>query len=192
MLAANASNKMVVVDLNTQSFVTSFTTGIKPHPGRGANWLDPVYGWVNAAPHIGEGKESVYGTDPKNNPENAWTVVREIALPSAGSLFIKTHPNSPWVIVDMPLSADTNLAKQVCAISKQTGALDQCIPVATEGRATHIEFNQAGTETWISDWAPDGGLIILDAATLAEKNRITGLPTPTGKFNVNNTAHDIY
>ena len=104
LVAANASNKMVAVDMQTQTMAASFTTGGTPHPGRGANWFDPVYGWVNATPHIGEPKVSVYGADPIGRPDVAWTVVREITLPSAGSLFLKTHPNSPWVLFDMTLS----------------------------------------------------------------------------------------
>ena len=192
MLAANASNKMVVVDMETRSFVTSFTTGLVPHPGRGVNWLDPDYGWVNATPHIGEAKLAVYGADPAGSPGNAWRVVRNIALPSAGSLFVKSHPNSPWVFVDMAMSSDASLQKQICVIAKSTGALDHCFTVAVNGKATHMEFDKTGTEVWVSDWAVDGGVVILDSVTLAEKQRIYGLPTPTGKFNVYNTAHDIY
>jgi nitrite reductase (NO-forming)/hydroxylamine reductase len=192
MLAANASNKMVVVDMETRSFVTSFYTGLVPHPGRGVNWLDPVYGWVNATPHIGEPKLAVYGADPAGSPGNAWRVVREIPLPSAGSLFVKSHPSSPWVFVDMTMSSDANLQKQICVIAKATGTLDHCFPVAVNGKATHMEFNKTGTEVWVSDWAINGGLIILDSVTLAEITRIYGLQTPTGKFNVYNTAHDIY
>ncbi len=190
LVAANASNKMVVVDVQDRSFVTSFNTGIKPHPGRGANWLDPTYGWVNATPHIGGANVSVYGADPVAHPEHAWTVVRDITLPSAGSLFIKTHPASPWVFVDMALS--TTDYPNICAIEKATGTLATCFPVATNGRATHLEFNQSGSEVWVSDWAIDGGLVILDSQDLHEVARIPNLPTPTGKFNVYNTAHDIY
>jgi nitrite reductase (NO-forming) / hydroxylamine reductase len=192
MLAANASNKMVVIDMETRSFVTSFYTGLVPHPGRGVNWLDPVYGWVNATSHIGEAKLAVYGADPAGNPGNAWRVVRNIALPSAGSLFVKSHPASPWVFVDMTMSSDANLQKQICVIAKSTGALDHCFNVATNGKATHMEFNKAGTEVWVSDWAINGGVVILDSVTLTEIARIYGLQTPTGKFNVYNTAHDIY
>ncbi|MAF82926.1 MAG: nitrite reductase [Chromatiales bacterium] len=191
LTAANASNTMVIVDLETQTLAATIPTGFVPHPGRGVNWIDPVYGWVNATSHISEGKVSVYGADPVGRPDVAWQVVREIALPSAGSLFIKTHPNSPWVLVDMTLSS-TGFEKQICAISKQTGALDRCFSVAANGPAVHLEFNQAGTEVWVSDWASDGRLIILDGTTLDVINTITGVTTPTGKFNVFNTAHDIY
>jgi nitrite reductase (NO-forming)/hydroxylamine reductase len=192
MLAANASNKMVVIDVDNRSYVKSFFTGQVPHPGRGVNWLDPAFGWVNATAHISEGKLAVYGADPAASPATAWSVVRNIALPSAGSLFVKSHPNSPWVFVDMTMSSDPVLQKQVCVISKATGALDHCFNVATNGKATHMEFNQQGTEVWVSDWATYGGIVILDSVTLQEKARIYGLPTPTGKFNVFNTANDIY
>lgn len=37
-----------------------------------------------------------------------------------------------------------------------------------------------------------GQVAIFDGDTKEERARITGLPTPTGKFNVYNTAHDIY
>ncbi len=206
LVAANASNKMVVIDLKNQTLAAEIVTGAVPHPGRGVNWIDPVYGWVNATPHIGEGKVTVYDADPTNNTNPdapPWQIVREITLPSSGSLFIKSHPASPWVLVDMTLSA-TGFEKDICAISKETGALannlavsvdpdgDGCFTVATNGKAVHMEFNMDGSEVWVSDWDPDGAVIVLDSTTLEEIRRFTGLPTPTGKFNVYNTAHDIY
>jgi len=191
IVAANANNKMVVVDLVNQELDAMFETGLVPHPGRGVNWQDPVYGWVNATPHIGEGKVTVYGADPVNRPDVAWQVVREITLPSSGSLFIKSHPVSPWVLVDMTLSA-TGHDKDICAISKATGALDRCFKVAENGRAVHLEFNMDGSELWVSDWASNGQVIVLDSTTLTEVRRFVNLQTPTGKFNVYNTAHDIY
>jgi len=191
MVAANASKKMVVVDLVNQSLETIIDAGDRPHPGRGVNWFDPVYGWVNATSHIGEGRVLVYGADPVGRPDVAWQVVRDIALPSSGSLFIKSHEKSPWVLVDMTLSA-TGHEKDICAISKATGAVDRCFQVATSGRATHFEFNKDGSEVWVSDWDPNGAVVVLDSTTLTEIRRFTGLPTPTGKFNVYNTAHDIY
>ena len=192
LVAANASNKIVVVDIEEKSFVASIETGATPHPGRGANWEDPLYGWVNATPHIGEPKVSVYGADPEHHPEHAWTVVREIELPSAGTLFLKTHPNSPWVLFDMTLSTDKD--KQICAYSKENPTLkpERCFDVAQNGKAVHFEFNKDGSEVWVSDWASDGSVIVLDGITLNEIKRVPGLITPTGKFNVYNTAHDIY
>ena len=190
MTAANASNQIVIVDVQDQILEAIIDVGSVPHPGRGANWEDPVYGWVNATPHIGSPFISVYGADPANKPEHAWKVVRQIDLPAAGSLFIKTHPNSPWVLVDMTLSATND--KQICAIAKSTGKVDRCFDVATAGKAVHMEFNKDGSEVWISDWAGEGGgQVILDATTLNVIQKIT-LPATTGKFNVTNTAEDVY
>ncbi len=190
LVAANASNKIVVIDVAGRKLEASIDTGTTPHPGRGANWYDPVYGWVNATAHIGEPKVSIYGADPEGRPEHAWQVVREVTLPAAGSLFLKTHPNSPWVLFDMTLSADHD--RQVCAYAKATATLDRCFNVATQGKATHFEFNQDGSQVWVSDWATDGAVVILDGVTLEEVDRLEGLQTPTGKFNVYNTAHEVY
>lgn len=190
LTAANASNQIVVVDVLNQVLESIIDVGNVPHPGRGANWQDPVYGWVNATPHIGSPFVTVYGADPVNNPEYAWKIVRQINLPAAGSLFIKTHPNSPWVLVDMTLSASND--KQICAIAKSTGAIDRCFDVATAGKAVHMEFNKDASEVWISDWAGEGGgQVILDGTTLDVIQKIT-LPATTGKFNVTNSANDIY
>ena len=190
MTAANASDKIVIVDVQNQTLEALIDVGSVPHPGRGANWLDPVYGWVNATPHIGSPFISVYGADPVDNPDHVWKVVRQIDLPAAGSLFVKTHPNSPWVLVDMTLSSTND--KQICAIAKSTGAVDHCFDVATAGKAVHMEFNKDGSEVWISDWAGEGGgQVILDGTTLNVIKKIT-LPATTGKFNVTNTADDVY
>jgi len=191
IVAANSSNKMVVIDLVNQDLEAMFDTGLIPHPGRGVNWEDPVYGWVNATSHIGEGKVSIYGADPVNRPDVAWQVVREITLPSSGSLFIKSHPASPWVFVDMPLSA-TNMEKDICVIAKSTGTLDKCFQVASNGRAVHFDFNMDGDEVWVSDWHKDGAVIVLNSTSLVEIRRFVNLQTPTGKFNVYNTTYDIY
>ena len=91
----------------------------------------------------------------------------------------------------MTLSA-TGFDKDICAISKATGALDRCFTVATNGKAVHFEFNMDGSEVMVSDWDPDGAVIVLDSTTLTEIRRFVNLTTPTGKFNVYNTAHDIY
>jgi len=192
--AANAQNKLMVVDVKTQELVAGVETGETPHPGRGANWIDPEFGWVYATTHIGEGKLTLIGADPEENPEHAWKVVREVELPGTGSLFLKTHPNSPWVWMDTPLSNVQEEAHQACVYSKESMQLETCFEVSDHGRVVHFEYNKAGDEVWVSVWDPDGELVIYDDATLTEKLRIAEpwLITPTGKFNVFNTANDIY
>ena len=192
--AANAQNKLMIVDVKTQELVAGVETGDTPHPGRGANWVDPEFGWVYATTHIGEGKLTMIGADPEGSPEYAWKVVREIELPGTGSLFLKTHPDSPWVWMDTPLSNVVEETRQACVYSKASMVLEKCFQVADHGRVVHFEYNRAGDEVWVSVWDGDGEIVIYDDETLTEKERITGdwLITPTGKFNVYNTANDIY
>ncbi len=194
LVAANMRDQMVVIDLKEKTMVTKFETGIKPHPGRGANWQDPEYGWVNGTTHIGEGKLAVYGADPEGSPEHAWKVVREIELATSGGLFVKTHPNSKWVWLDSPLSAEEGLTRQVCVYSKAEGKLHKCWQPTDRGRAVHFEYDKDGKEVWISGWDRKGEVIVYDDATLEETARLSGdwLVTPTGKFNVYNSAYDVY
>jgi nitrite reductase (NO-forming)/hydroxylamine reductase len=192
--AANAQNKLMVVDVKTQELVAGIETGKVPHPGRGANWQDPEFGWVYATTHIGEGKLTLIGADPEGRPDVAWTVVREIEIPGTGSLFLKTHPNSQWVWMDTPLSNVAEESHQACVYSIERMEMEKCFQVADHGAVVHFEYNKAGDEVWISVWDKDGEVVIYDDETLTEKHRITGdwLITPTGKFNVFNTANDIY
>ena len=199
LVAANQRDKIAIVDSKEEKLVGLVETGKIPHPGRGANWVDPEYGPVWCTVHLGEGSMACIGTDPENFPENAWKLVRKVELPGAGSLFMKTHPNSPWIWVDMALNADEELQRSVCVIAKENPSeVYKCWQVADYGRAVHFEYNQAGDEVWISVWGKadepgkTGEIVIYDDATLTEKARIPDLVTPTGKFNVYNTVEDIY
>jgi len=194
MMAANMRNQMVVLDVKEKKLLGKFETGIKPHPGRGANWQDPEYGWVNATTHIGEGKLTIYGADPDKRPDVAWKVVRTLPLPGPGGLFVKTHPKSKWVWTDAPLSNVPDQTRQICVYSKKDAKIEKCWTPVEHGRTVHFEYNKDGTEVWVSAWDKQGELIVYDDATLTEKTRIKGdwVVTPTGKFNVWNTSHDIY
>ena len=194
LIAANMRDRIVVVDVQEQRLATTFETGIRPHPGRGANWQDPEYGWVNATSHIGQGLLTIYGADPVGRPDVAWQVVRRVPIEGTGSLFIKTHPRSPWVWMDMPMNNDPEGSRNVCVYSKAHGALERCWSIGPRGAAVHFEYNRAGDEVWVSLWDKRGEIVIYDDATLTEKTRIRGdwVVTPTGKFNVYNTQHDVY
>ena len=199
LVAANARNKIAVVDTKERELEALVDVGDTPHPGRGVNFVDPEYGPVWCTVHLGEPLLSCIGTDPENNPEYAWKAVRNVELLGGGSLFVKSHPNSRWIWVDFPLNPDEEVQRSVCVIDKENPAeIAKCWQVADYGRAVHIEYNKAGDEVWISVWGSadtpgkTGELVIYDDATLEEKARIKDLVTPTGKFNVYNTANDIY
>lgn len=199
MVAANQSNKIAVVDAKEGEMVALVDTPQIPHPGRGANWTDPEFGPVWSSAHLGDAAIVSIGTDPEGHPDSAWKAVRVTPLPGAGSLFIKTHPNSKWIWVDMTLNADPVLARTICVIAKDDPTkTHKCWEAASYGRAVHFEYNEAGTEIWVSIWGDaskpgeTGEIVIYDDATLTEKVRIPNMITPTGKFNVYNTIFDIY
>ncbi len=201
MPAANKRNTMVIIDTKTRKKAAQFKVGKIPHPGRGANWIDPKYGPVSATVHIGEMRLSVWGSDPKGHPQHAWKVVHSIdmtkfkglGLEGGGQLFLKTHPKSANVWVDMPLNTDKKTQRSQCVFKKANiTAVPVCFEVGKKGKAVHQEYNKAGDEVWISMWDNDGEVVVYDDKTLKVKKRITGLRTPTGKFNVYNTMHDLY
>ena len=192
LIAANMRDQMVVVDTKTRKFVTKFETGTKPHPGRGANWIDPKYGMVAATTHLGEGKITVYGADPEGNPQHAWKVVRTAKTTGPG-LFLKTHPKSANVWTDSTISKGKGDNQKVCVFKKKNFAKKpKCWKVTNYGKVVHFEYNKAGDEVWASVWAPMGEIIVFDDKTLKVKARVKNLESPTGKWNVYNTVHDIY
>jgi nitrite reductase (NO-forming)/hydroxylamine reductase len=194
LIAANMRDQIVVIDTKEKKFVTKFETGIKPHPGRGANWNDPEYGPVSATTHLGEGLIVVYGSDPEGHPDYAWQVVRDADTGGPG-LFLKTHPESNHIWTDATLSKEEGANQQICVFRKDDfDAGAKCWKATDHGKIVHFEYNKAGDEVWTSVWDKRGEIIIYDDKTLKEKKRITGdwLVTPTGKWNVYNTVHDVY
>jgi len=64
-------------------------------------------------------------------------------------------------------------------------------------RIVQPEFNQAGDEVWFSVWSgqeEESAIVVVDDKTRTLKNVIKGpeIVTPTGKFNIYNTLHDVY
>ncbi|MEO5337474.1 MAG: nitrite reductase [Magnetospirillum sp. WYHS-4] len=191
-VAANASNAMVFVDSQTRKLVGQLETGRKPHPGPGANWIDAQCGPVGATVHMGQGRISVWGNDPKGHPEMAWKLCYSLPLEGPG-LFLRGHPNSPHVFADQALHPDVEVASGIKVLDTRRRQVVETLKVTAhpKGVALHPEFNHDGSEVWISVWAKGrkaerqkGEVVVYDSATLKEKARIGGLETPTGKFNV--------
>jgi nitrite reductase (NO-forming)/hydroxylamine reductase len=203
LVAANMRNTVSVVDTKEGKLAANVKVGTKPHPGRGANWKDSKYGPVWATGHLGDDSIAVIGTDPAKHKKNAWKVVRSLKNHGNGSLFIKTHPKSKNLWVDAALSPDAELRQSVSVFDlKNLDKPAQVINLAkaagiTEGRVTHPEYNMKGDEVWFSVWGPKNGesaIVVMDDKTRQVKTVIKDkrLVTPTGKFNVYNTVHDVY
>ncbi|MGB5586402.1 MAG: cytochrome D1 domain-containing protein [Gammaproteobacteria bacterium] len=205
LTAANKSDKIAVVDSEDRSLVALVDVEKIPHPGRGANLLDPVYGpvWVTSA--LGNANVTFLGTDPQGHPENAWKVVRVLQGMGGGSLFVKSHPESNNLWVDAPLNPDVAISQSVAVFD--IGNLDAgftMLPIGEwadlgEGpkRIVQPEYNKAGDEVWFSVWSgkdQESAIVVVDDKTRTLKHVIKGprIVTPTGKFNIHNTVHDVY
>ncbi|WP_456464853.1 cytochrome D1 domain-containing protein [Persephonella sp.] len=202
LVAANMRNKIVVIDTKDKELEAIVKVGTKPHPGRGANIDHPKYGPIWCTGHIGEKRIACIGTDPEGHPQYAWKVAKWFDLPGegGGNLFIKTHPKSKYLIADRPLNPDPQLKRSIFVFDKVTFELVKTLKVPEKYkniRAVHEEFNEDGSEFWISVWGRKDqptAILVYDAKTLKLKKEITGdwVRTPTGKFNVYNTMKDIY
>ncbi|ABC31120.1 Cytochrome c, mono- and diheme variants [Hahella chejuensis KCTC 2396] len=205
LTAANQSNKVAVIDSKDGALEALIDVGAIPHPGRGANFTDAKYGPVWATSHLGDGSIAVIGTDPDKHGDYAWKQVRSLNAQGGGSLFIKTHPKSRHLYVDTPLNPDVNISQSVAVFDlNDIEAKYKVLPIAQwaelgDGpkRVVQPEFNEAGDEVWFSVWngkEQESAIVVVDDKTLALKTVIkdSRLVTPTGKFNVYNTQHDIY
>ena len=205
MTAANSSNKIAVVDSKDGQLEALVDVGKIPHPGRGANFVDPEHGPVWATSDLGDEKITLIGTDPDKHKAGAWKVVRELKGQGGGSLFIKTHPKSTNLYVDTALNPDEKISQSVAVFDiKDMGKGFEVLPIAEwaelgEGpkRVVQPEFNRAGDEVWFSVWNgkdQSSAIVVVDDKTRKLKTVIKDqrLVTPTGKFNVYNTMHDVY
>ena len=195
LVAANASNKIVVVDVPGKKLVKIIDVGNMPHPGRGVN-IKSKWGQVWGTSHLGDNLVSFIKTD---KGEGQWTVVKKIKLPGngGGSLFVKSHPKSKHLWIDRTLNPDPELQSSVFVYDTKTLELVKQIPApeGVKGRAVHFEYNKAGDEVWVSYFMGDkSAVVIFDDKTLKIKKIIQGdwVNNPTGKFNIYNTVHDIY
>lgn len=207
LVAANASNKVAVVDTKTGKLAALVDTKARPHPGRGANFVHPKFGPVWATSHLGADVITLIGTDPVKHKQYAWKVVAELKNHGGGSLFVKTHPKSNHLYADTPLNPEKENAESITVYDiKNLDKPPVIINVAKMAdlpeskaikRVVHAEYNADGTEVWYSIWAgktEPSAIVVLDDKTLKAKAVIKDprLITPTGKFNVYNTQHDIY
>jgi nitrite reductase (NO-forming) / hydroxylamine reductase len=206
LTAANKSNKIAVVDSREGDLEALIDVGKIPHPGRGANFVHPKYGPVWATSHLGDQSIAIIGTDPEKHKQYAWKMVESLDGQGGGSLFIKTHPKSTHLYVDTALNPDAKISHSVAVFDiNNLKAGYKVLPIAEwadlgdEGpqRVVQPEFNQAGDEVWFSVWngkEEPSALVVVDDKTLKLKTVIKDkrLITPTGKFNVYNTMHDVY
>jgi nitrite reductase (NO-forming)/hydroxylamine reductase len=205
LTAANKSNTVVVVDSKDRKLIAKVPVDEIPHPGRGANFVHKEYGHVWATSALGNDKITLIGTDPDKSPQYAWKVARVLKGQGGGSLFVKTHPKSKNLWVDTPLNPDAGISQSVAVFNiDNLDAGYKVLPIGEWARLgpgpkriVQPEYNKAGDEVWFSVWSgkeEESAIVVVDDKTRKLKKVIKGprIVTPTGKFNVYNTVHDVY
>ena len=194
-----------MIDTKEDKLAALVDVGAIPHPGRGANFVDPKFGPVWATGHLGDESVSLIGTDPEKHHDYVWKVVRTLKGQGGGSLFIKTHPKSKNLWVDTTLNPDAKIYQSIAVydINNLEKGFDVINIADMAGlgkgvkRVVQPEYNEAGDEVWFSVWNgkdDESAIVVLDDKTRKLKAVIKDkrLITPTGKFNVHNTQYDIY
>jgi nitrite reductase (NO-forming)/hydroxylamine reductase len=208
MTAANQSNMIAVVDSKDREIEALVPATKIPHPGRGANFIDPEFGPVWATSALGNDNITLIGTDPKRHKKYAWKPVRTIKAQGGGSLFVKTHPKSRNLWFDNTLHPDPKVSQSIGVYNvdelDDPNATYEVLPIGEwadlgEGpkRVVQPEYNKAGDEVWFSVWSgleQESAIVVVDDKTRKLKAVIKDkrLITPTGKFNVYNTRKDVY
>ncbi len=110
--------------------------------------------------------------------------------------------------MDTPLNPEAEISSSVAVFKiselAQKEPKYKVLPIGewsgiSEGsrRVVQGEFNKAGDEIWFSVWNAknqESAIVVVDDKTLKKKAVIKDkrLVTPTGKFNLYNTVHDVY
>ncbi|MCB0322583.1 MAG: c-type cytochrome [Bdellovibrionales bacterium] len=205
LTAANNSDKIAVIDSKERKLAALVDVEKIPHPGRGANFVHPKFGPVWATSALGNANVTLIGTDPEDHPEHAWKAVQTLQGQGGGSLFVKTHPESKNLWVDTTLNPEAKMSQSAAVFDIENIEKGfEVIPVAEwaelgEGpkRVVQPEYSKDGTEVWFSVWSgkdQESAIVIVDDKTRKLKTVIKGpeIVTPTGKFNIHNTVHDVY
>ena len=210
LVAANARNKIAVIDTKEGKLVAVIETGGQtPHPGRGANFIHPKFGPVWATSHLGDetdradrhrsGEASgpcLEGRADARRPRRR-LAVRQVAPEVEASLCrYAAESRKPRFASSVAVFNIDDLDKdkpkfRVLPIGEWSGISEG------QRRVVQGEYNKAGDEVWFSVWNgkdQESAIVVVDDKTLKLKTVIKDkrLITPTGKFNVFNTRNDIY
>jgi nitrite reductase (NO-forming) / hydroxylamine reductase len=185
------TNSVTVLDTQRREVVARF-----PAPVFGANagtsYVHAEFGPVWVTSSMVDDRLVVVGTDPVGHPHVAWRVIAEVPGPAAGSLFVASHPDSPHLWMDTPLTARSEHSQSVAVFRRDD--LDAgyvSLPVAEwsglkDGarRVLQPTFSGDGREVWLAVWNQQdasAAIVIVDDRTLEliDVIRDPTLVTPT-------------
>ena len=174
--AARDAGRSVVLDLDTGKEVATVPIAGMPHLASGITW-EYQGRQVMATPHLREAAVSVVDVE-------TWEVIREIETKGPG-FFLRSHENSPYAWVDVFFGPNRDLMH---VIDKQSLEIVETLQPEAGKTAAHVEFTRDGSHALVSIWEMDGALVVYDAETLEEVERLP-MRRPSGKYNVSNKIY---
>jgi WD40 repeat protein len=168
----NAKNGQVVNLLVGRKIADIALTGL-PHLGSGITWQKDGM-TLMATPHLKESAVTIINTKD-------WKTVKQIETRGPG-FFMRSHKNSDYAWVDVFFGPNRDL---VHVIDKNTLEIIETLQPEPGKTAAHVEFTRDGRYALLSIWDMDGAIIVYDAKTLQEVQRIP-MVKPSGKYNVYN------
>ncbi len=173
--AARNANNGQVINLDVGQKIAELDLSGMPHLGSGITWQYQGHP-VLATPHLKKGEVSVIDMA-------TWKTIKRIETLGPG-FFLRSHENTPYAWVDVYFGPNKDA---VHVIDKRTLEIVKTLRPAPGKTAAHVEFDRYGKYALlsISEPAPDGALVVYDAATLKEIKRLP-MNKPSGKYNVYN------
>ena len=162
-----------VVELDSGRSIADIDLPGLPHLGSGITW--EVDGrTVLATPNLKEGVVSVIDMA-------TWRTVKRIETLGPG-FFMRSHERSRYAWVDVFFGPHHDA---VHVIDKSSLEIVETLRPVPGKTAAHVEFTRDGRYALLSIRDPQGALVVYDADTLEEVERLP-MSKPSGKYNVYN------
>lgn len=196
LLTPADSNAIAVLDTETGAVVAEIPARVFGGSA-GTSYDHTRFGpvWVTAT--MANAELLAVGTDPDRHPTEAWQIVERVPAPSAGTLFLATHPESPHLWLDQPLASEPALSGSLAVFQRNDlSAGSGTVPVASWSglaggprRAVQPVFDRSGREVWTLVWNPQNepsAIVIIDDRTRTHRTTISDprLITPTRIYRV--------
>jgi hypothetical protein len=169
--AARDGVRGVVVNLNVGREIAELPLEGMPHLGSGISW-ERNGARVMATPHLKEGKLSIIDTE-------TWQRITTIETEGPG-FFLRSHENTPYFWSDVFFGPNKDAMH---VIDKQNLEIVRTLRPVPGATVAHVEFTRDGAHALVSVWEDDGAVIVYDAQTLEELQRLP-MRKPSGKYNV--------
>ncbi|MBK3775568.1 cytochrome C oxidase Cbb3 [Azospirillum brasilense] len=171
MATSRDGKKGIVVHMDVGRQIAELDLPGMPHLGSGINFIHEGRP-VMATPHFKDPVISVIDTVD-------WKTVKRIPMPGPG-FFLRGHENTPYAWADAYMGKDRDT---IPIIDTRSLEIVHTLRPAPGKLTAHVEFTRDGRYALVSVMEDEGAIVVYDAATFTEVNRLP-MRKPIGKYNV--------